>query len=102
MYAAPGDESPVGTMPESADQKYHKHVPYRFPEGGPRSPQWYIEIIPEPGGKADMPSSPEFRYGTTEVWILEIDEQLDAEEFGDTARNVGIAAEVAIYLDGKA
>ena len=88
MYRPPGDEGPVGTMPEPADDKDDEYISDRLQQAGLRTAQWYIEIIPEPRGQADMPSPPEFGNGTAQVRIFEVDQQFDAEEFGDTPCDV--------------
>ena len=48
-----------------------------------------------------MPASPEFGDGPTQVGEFEIQQQFDTEKPGYAPGNVGIAAEIAIDLDGE-
>ena len=48
-----------------------------------------------------MPATPELRYVTREIGIVEIAHESDAEQFGGTDSDVRIAGEVSVDLEGK-
>lgn len=101
MVGAPGNECPVGAMPEAADQENDEGVADDLGLGATASSQGDVEIVPEPGGEGDVPSTPEFGDIAAEVGNVEVSLQADAEEFGGADGDVAIAGEIAVNLEGE-
>ena len=57
-----------------------------------------VEIIPQPGGKRDVPASPEIRDGTGCVGHIEVRSQFKAHQIGQTNGNIRVSTEVAVNL----
>ena len=72
MDGAPEDEGPIGTVPKSAQQEDGELVadPFRF--GNTVAPQRDVEIVAKPTSERDVPSFPKVRYGSREVWEIEV------------------------------
>ena len=45
------------------------------------SAQGNVEVFLKPGGKGNMPSAPEFRYGRGEIGVVKVFHKVEAEEF---------------------
>ncbi len=63
--------------------------------------QGNIQVIPEPGGKRNVPSSPEFSNVPREVGKGKVLHKLKPNKSGRTYGNIGISREITIYLKGK-
>ena len=90
MEGPPGDEGPVGAMPEAAQEENHKSIAYNFRFRASAAAQRDVHIIPEPGRQRDMPSTPEFRDVTTEVRHIEVLHRLETEKFPRTDGHIRI------------
>ena len=51
MVGTPGNECPVGTMPESAEKEDDKGVTDDFCLGAAAATKWDINIVAKPGGE---------------------------------------------------
>src|SRR6266511_4757026 len=60
-----------------------------------------IDVIPEPGGQADVPARPEVAQAGGQVGIVEIQNQIKTHELRQAAGHVGVAAEVEENLPGE-
>ncbi len=80
MICTPGDECPVGPVPEAADKKYDERVADNFRLGASAAAERNVDIVAEPGCQGYVPTSPELSYVTAEVWDVEIAHQLNAEQ----------------------
>src|SRR5689334_3987878 len=58
---APKEEGCAGAVPQTAEQHCNHQVAIGLEVAPAISPQRNIQIIPEPGGKADVPMTPEGR-----------------------------------------
>ena len=101
VEGAPDDIGPVGTVPQAAGSAGHDDVQV-FPHGSLAvAAQRNIDVIPEPAGQGDMPIAPELANVPAEKGGVEVIHQLHTQHFGSTHGNGGIAAKVAIDLDGE-
>jgi hypothetical protein len=85
-------------MPQSANKKHHKDIqdPSLFRD--PVSSQGIIEIIPEPGGKGNMPALPELRNILYQVGRFKVIHNPDSQKQGASNSNGGISEEIAVDL----
>ena len=60
-----------------------------------------IYVIAEPSGEGYMPASPELRYVTREIGVVEVTHQFDTKEFSRSDCDVRIAGEIAVDLERK-
>ncbi len=65
-----------------------------------------VKIVPEPGGKRDVPSAPKVCDGGGDVGDAEVDRQVESHQGSQADGDIRIAAKVAIDLqsiaiDGK-
>ena len=63
------------------------------------SPERNIDVVAEESAEGHMPSAPEFRSGTCNIGIVEIFEEMEAENFSETYCHIRIAGKVIINLD---
>lgn len=99
MECTPGEEGPVGPMPEATDKKDDKRVAHHLGFAYTAAAQRDVDIVAEPGGERDVPAAPELGNVAAEIGYLEVTHQVDAEEFGAADGNVAIAREVTVNLD---
>src|SRR3546814_20718288 len=78
----------IGAMPEAADHHRQNQVAVCLEHPAAISTQRNIEIVPEPGGQADVPAPPELRDAARPIRRLEI---LDEPE-ADHQRKLGRAS----------
>jgi len=98
MQAAPDHKVPAGPMPESSQQHRDHQVDVGADNAFAIAPQGDIEIIPQPGGKRDMPTAPEIGDGSSHIGHVEVDGQVEAHQGGETDSDIGIAGEIAVDL----
>ena len=60
-----------------------------------------IYVIAEPSGEGYMPASPELRYVTGEIGVVEVTHQFDTKEFSRSDCDVRIAGEIAVNLKSE-
>ncbi len=101
MIGPPGDKSPVSPMPETTEEEYDKGVADDLRLGATAATQGDIDIIPEPSGQGNVPTTPEFGDIPTEIWNIEIPHQFDSKEFGRSYGYVGIAGEIPVNLESE-
>ena len=89
----------AGAMPEAGegpdDQKIQIHPARSLAVAAERN----IDILPEPGGKGDMPPLPEFTDGTRGVGIIEIFLEGEAEHAAETDGHIGVAGKIKVDLE---
>ena len=79
MESTPGNESPVRSMPETANEEDDKCSPDYLRLRTPAATERDIDVIAKPRGQGDMPTPPEFRDIPAEIGNVKIPHQLDAE-----------------------
>ena len=62
MKKTPDNEGPIGTVPESTDNKSNHKIGIPTEPGAAISPQSDIKIVAKPGGERNVPSLPKFSY----------------------------------------
>jgi hypothetical protein len=60
-----------------------------------------VQIVSQPRAEADVPSAPKVLDARRQVRLPEVDHEMKAEQLGGPARDVAVAAEVAVYLPRK-
>ncbi len=100
VVRAPGDEGPVGPVPESADQEDDEGVADDLGLRAAAAAQGDVHIVPEPGGEGDVPSAPELGDVAAEVGNVEVLHRPDAEQLARADGHVRVAGEVAVNLYG--
>ena len=101
MVSTPGDEGPIGPMPQSAHQEDDKRVADDLRFRAAATAEGDIDIIPEPCSQGDVPTPLEFSDIPTEIRHIEVSHQLNTEQFGCADGNIRITGEVPIDLEGK-
>ena len=101
MEETPQHKSPVGTMPESADQEDDEGVEYYTRPRHAAASERNVDVVAKPGSERDVPSTPELGNIATEIGNIEVSSQLDAKQFSAADGDVAVAREIAINLKGK-
>src|SRR5207253_1684386 len=57
----PDDERPGGAVPEAGQEHHYEQVHRRPPRAAARAAERNEQVVPEPGGEAHVPASPEVR-----------------------------------------
>jgi len=96
----PGHEVPAGTVPEAGQQPDDEDVADIFPEADPVAAQGNIHIIPEEAAQGNVPPAPEFCNAFGDVGVVEVFQELKAEDPAHTDGHIGIAAEIEVDLEG--
>ena len=60
-----------------------------------------IHIIPEPRAKRHMPAAPKFRNAPRNVRVIEVFEEIKAEDFAESDRHIAVTREVEINVQRK-
>lgn len=95
----PNNKVQAGAVPESADKHRNQEVHVDTRDGDPRATERDIHVVHQPGGKRDMPVSPEFRDVDLEIWPIEILRYLYAKQPRGTYGNIGIGRKIRIDFD---
>lgn len=99
MQATPCDKCPIGTMPQSAEQKDYHDVEHPTADTHTTAAKGDIEIVAEPCGERDMPSVPKLTDAGAEIGCAEVIHKVVAHRLGTAESYGAIAEEVAIYLE---
>ena len=100
VNAAPEHIVPACAVPQAADQEGDHDVECMPDASHPVSSQRDIDIVSQPAGKGDMPSSPEILNGRSKIGGTEVGGQADAQNSGGTKSDIRISREVAVKLNG--
>src|SRR6185369_1280328 len=98
---APNHKRPGRPMPDSRNEKGEEQIAVGEERSPAVSAERNIDIVAEPGGKADVPSGPEIAQASREIRIVKIEHQVEAHHFRHSARHVGVAAEIEKDLPGE-
>ncbi len=101
IEGSPGDEGPVGTVPESADDEYDEDISDGHALRSAASAKGDIEVIAKPGREAYMPAAPEFGNVAGEVWVGEVLHEVESKEARCSDGYIGVAGEVAVDLKSE-
>ena len=101
MEHAPDRERPIGPVPNARHEERDEQVAVRVQRAVAAAAQGDVDVIAEPGGKADVPPRPEIAQPAGQVGIVEIQDQVEAHHSGQAAGHVGVAAEIEEDLPGK-
>lgn len=99
MDEAPQHKSPIGAMPETADQENEKCVSDRIPFAISRPTKRDVQVVSEPSRKRDVPTTPELGDVSREIGHLEIGHQSNAKQACCSDGNVTVAREVTVNLE---
>ncbi len=77
---APENIGQAAAVPESAHQKGDKEIQTVTPFRHPAAAEGNIDIVPEPGGKRNMPAAPKFLNGERQVRAFKVCRQFYAEK----------------------
>src|SRR5271170_64785 len=94
VQSAPCDESPVGAVPEPAQQHGQKQVQIAARLAMAVSAERNIEIVAQKKGERHMPSAPELDYVPRLVGRIEILREPHAEHPREPDCHVGISGKV--------
>ncbi len=101
MPEAPEDEVPGGAVPEASEEHGDEEVSAGAPGARAVASEADVEVIAEPGGEADVPPLPEFAWGGGGVGDVEIRHEIEAQEAGGAAGDIGVSGEVGVDLEGE-
>ena len=76
----PYNKRPLSTMPQTTDKEHNQQIEILSCLSLSASSQRNIQVIPEPTGQADMPSSPEFRYRTGKIRRVKVLHQAESHD----------------------
>ena len=102
LEVAVDHEGPAGAMPEADEEERDPQVDVGARRPLPRAAEREIEVVTQPGAERHVPAPPEVADARGLVGAVEVLGQLEAEELGRAARDVGVAAEVAVDLEREA
>lgn len=101
VRGTPQDEGPVGTVPDTADQKRNEQVEQVSAVRYAIAPERNIDVVHEPGRKRDVPSSPELLERSGKIGPSEIFHQTESHRLGYPYRDEGITSEITVDLKGE-
>ena len=101
VQGAPEDEGQTRPVPQAAQEHGQHQVQIGPTPAFAVAAQGDVEIIPQPGGQRDMPAPPEIPGADRQVGQAEVDRQVVTHHPGRADGHVGVAGEVAVYLDGE-
>jgi len=90
-------------MPETADGERHRQAREPRPPSGQRQPpgERREDVVAQPGRERDVPALPELGYALGEVRPIEVTLNPDPQQRTVADRDVRIAAEVGVKLNGE-
>src|SRR5207247_4270518 len=94
----PENEVYRGAVPEAAQQHCEKEIQVNPVGRATIAAQRHIKIVAQPGRKTDVPAPPELAQARGAIGEIEIEHQIEAENSGYAARDVGITGEIAVDL----
>ena len=98
---APDHEPPRSAVPQAAEEHRDHQVAIGREAALPVPAERHVEVVAQPGRKRDVPRPPELRDVSREIRLVEVLEQLDAEQARGSAGDVAVAGEVAVDLEGE-
>ena len=100
LQGAPGDEPPGCAVPQPGEGHRDDEVERGAQVAVARAPQREVQVVPQPGAQGDVPATPELGHRQRTVGPLEVARQPDAQETRGAARQVRVAGEVEVQLEG--
>ena len=85
-------------MPEAGDKPHHKGVEDPLGQSNTVTAHGDIDIVTEPAAQGHMPSSPELGNALGNEGIVEVLQEVEAEDATQTDGHIRIAGEVEINL----
>ena len=98
--SAPDDERPAGAVPEPADEHREHEVAVREERAAAVAAERDVEVVAQPARQRHVPAPPEVRDRRRRVRRVEVLREGEAEEERDPDRDVRVAEEVGVDLDG--
>ena len=98
----PGEEGPVGPMPEAAEDHRDHDVAHHLGLRAPVASERDVEVVPQPARQGDVPPAPEVLKVDGGVRPVEVDGELDPQQERKADGDVGVPGEVAVDLNGVA
>ncbi len=100
MDPAPDDERPAGAVPEAADQHRQHQVAVRDHLALAVAAERDVEVVAQPARQRHVPAAPEVLQRDRGVGRVEVLRELEAEQEREPDRDVRVAGEVGVDLDG--
>ena len=100
MQQAPDHEVPTGPVPQARQEEDDQQVEVGACPAAPVAAQRYVQVVPEPGAEADVPTSPELAHRTGDVGPIEVLQEVEPEHASQADGHVAVAAEVKVDLQG--
>ena len=97
---SPQNKGPVGTMPQTAAQKYDHDVQVGSQDTSAAAAQRDVYVSGEEPCQCFVPAVPKFRNGQCFVGGIKINGQIDVHHGTDADGHIAVSAEVKINLDG--
>ena len=98
VQAAPGDEGPVGAVPQPAEQHGRDHVRRLPRRAAAVAAQRNVEVVAQEAAERHVPAAPEVAHRQGAVGRVEVERDAQAEHQRQADRHVGIAGEVEVDL----
>ena len=102
MPQAPQHEIPRGPVPQPRAEEHDALVHLGAQLALAVASQGNVQVIPEPGGQADVPPPPELLDGGADVGVVEVFQKLEAEHAPQADGHVAVAGEVEVDLQAVA
>ena len=102
VVSAPGDESPVRTMPEPTQQHRDEDVPVRLDLTVAATAHGDVQVVAQDRRQGDVPAAPEIGRVPGLVRRCEVLRQAESEEPAQPDRHVAVPREIEVELEGVA
>ena len=87
------------SMPKTTYGKNNNRIERRTEQTFTRASQWEVNMLTEPSGQSDMPTSPEVLDVGGEIWALKVYGDIDSEQFSHPNCDIGIPGEITVQLN---
>src|SRR5579871_5921585 len=91
VVQAPGKEKPACTVPQTAQGEDQQQISRGDQRAAAIAAKRYVNVIAKPSRQRDVPAAPEVRHARGDIGVVEILDELEAEESAEADRHVRIA-----------
>src|SRR5437879_7790291 len=98
MYRAENNESPIRAMREAGKNHAGEQIQRCSRLPARTASQRDVEIVAQPGAQADVPAPPELLQTLRQIWLTEVDHEMETHQLSAAARDVAVTAEISVDL----
>ena len=85
-------------MPQAAEQHSEHQVAVGEPAPAAATAEGNVQVVAQPTGERNVPAPPKIRHAGRQVGALEVDGEVEPEQFGHADGHIGVAGEIEIDL----